>query len=600
VRLPRATLARVCALILVLPLAGCHLFRTPPPEPTMPPWDLRSPPYIVPDEHWEEMEAVPIGIPAAPGRYSAEFDAVHYDIELVVPEENDRISVRTVIRYRRPDQRGAHALSLDFTGLAVEAVTVEGEPVPFVRRAGSLEIDHPGRIGIFDTLQVEVMARGVPADGLILRETVHGAPAAFADNWPNRARFWFPSIDHPSDKATVSFTVHAAEGRQVVANGILVEGPTPSDPLQAGGLEGLQRWRWEQSIPIPTYLMVVGVAEMEELDLGRAACGMAPASPEADGCIPINAWAFPPDTAQARAAFRRSAEMVDLYTQWIGPYPYEKLSHVQSSTRFGGMENASVIFYSERALSEGRDLEGTVAHEVAHQWFGNSVTPADWPHLWLSEGFASYFGPLFWESTEGDVAFQERMAAVRDRVLQSDVTDRPVVDETATNLLDLLNANSYQKGAMALHMLRGVMGDRAFFRGVREYYRRYAGRNVVTADFQRVMEETEGDSLDWFFRQWLHAPGYPQVRAEWSWNPSTRRASVLLRQEQPWDWPTFRFPIELAFVLDGGVHLATFWMEGREWSGSFSLPREPLDLRLDPEGQLLMQNLGVTRGPREE
>ena len=125
--------------------------------------------------------------------------------------------------------------------------------------------------------------------------------------------------------------------------------------------------------------------------VGLAACGSAPASPRQDGCVEVSAWLFAEDAAQASISFRRAADMVDFFSELVGPYPFEKLAHVQSATRFGGMENASAIFYSERRLASGASLEGTVAHETAHQWFGDAVTAEDWTELWLSEGFATYF-----------------------------------------------------------------------------------------------------------------------------------------------------------------------------------------------------------------
>jgi aminopeptidase N len=312
--------------------------------------------------------------------------------------------------------------------------------------------------------------------------------------------------------------------------------------------------------------MVVGVAAMDVVAQGLAACGRAPASPRSDGCIEVTGWAFPPDIEHATEVFARTPQMIDLYAGLFGPFPFEKLANVQSSTRFGGMENASAIFYSEEAIARRANIEGTVAHEVAHQWFGNSVTPAEWSHLWLSEGFASYLGPYFWEVTDGDQAFQRRIAQLRERYLASDVIERPVVDESVTNLLDLLNENSYEKGALVLHMLRWVIGDRAFFSGLQGYYLRHAGGNVLTADFQRAMEEAHGDSLEWFFQPWLYGPGYPVLRTAWSWNEGTRRARVNVTQIQDLSWPVYRFPIEFEFQLDGGVRRARYWMEGRELS----------------------------------
>jgi aminopeptidase N len=583
----RLLLLSAAALFFVAP-SGCALLR-PTPEPPPPPWDVISPPPIPPGVELEDPEPIPMGLPPEPGRYDLnEMDVVHYDVEVVIPPENDRISSRTTIRYLR-DRAGPHPVVLDFTGFSVEAVTWAGRELEFTHDEGLLRFDAPGRPGVFDTLQVEVMARGIPDDGLILRDDVHGAPATFADNWPNRARFWFPSNDHPSDKATVSFTVHAPEGRSVIANGVRVSGPELADSSRTWGVDGLMSWRWQSTVPIPTYLMVIGAAEMEVLDQGLAACGMAPASPRPDGCIEVTAWAFPPDTAHARRVFRRSGEMIDLYAEMFGPFPYEKLANVQSSTRFGGMENASAIFYSEEAIAQGRDIEGTVAHEIAHQWFGNSVTPADWPHLWLSEGFASYFGPYFWEHTEGRPALQARMDQNRERYLASEVTGRPVVDHGAENLLDLLNANSYQKGSLILHMMRWVMGDRAFFQAVRNYYQRHAGGNAVTDDFQAAAEAAHGESLDWFFRQWLHRPGYPRFRVQWEWNDRNNQVEVRLTQVQDPDWPTFRMPIEFEFAMEGGVHREVHVVGDRDWTRTMTLPGEPVELRIDPDGWILKE-----------
>jgi len=341
-------------------------------------------------------------------------------------------------------------------------------------------------------------------------------------------------------------------------------------------------------VAIPTYLMVVGVAEMESIPGGLGACGLAPASPRADGCVEVSQWAFAPDTAHARRVFGRSAQMLDFYARLVGPFPYEKLANVQSATRFGGMENASVIFYSEQALAQGRNIESTVAHEIAHQWFGNSVTPVDWPHLWLSEGFASYFGPLFFEEAEGPAAFRGMLEGNRQRYLASDVTHRSIVDQSSANLMELLNANSYQKGSLVLHMLRGIMGDEPFFEGVRRYYQRYAGGNATTSDLQGVLEEVHGESLEWFFQQWLHRPGHPIYAVEWEWDGSG--VAVMVRQEQDSSWPAFRMPVELEFVLPGGgVERVTRWVEGREWRERIPLRAAPSELRFDPDGWILKE-----------
>lgn len=571
---------RPLVLLLATAAAGCA-GTSGSPTPVFP---VRAAPPAV------EPPPIEMGLPPAPGRYDGRMDVVHYDVELVLPPGNDRIRGTALIRYLSREA-GPHDVILDLTGLAVEGVSWEGEAVPFRHESGEIRFRAPGRPSASDTLEVEVRYRGTPDDGLILRENVHGEPSAFADNWPNRARFWFPSNDHPSDRATVTFTVHAPPGRPVVANGNLVQAGGSSDPARTGGMEGLQSWRWSTAVPIPTYLMVVGSAPMQILHGGLGACGRAPASPRADGCVEVSNWVFPPDTAHARRVFARSAQMLDFYSALVGPYPFEKLANVQSATRFGGMENASAIFYSERALAEGRDIEGTVAHEIAHQWFGDHLTPADWPHLWLSEGFASYFGPLFFEHAEGAGDFRVRMASVRERYLASDVVGRPVVDRSSTNLMELLNANSYQKGALVLHMLRWVLGDEDFFEAVRLYHARHGGSAVETDDFRAVVQEVHGESLGWFFTPWLTLPGYPRYRVDWQWDAPAREVEVVVRQEQDPAWPTFRMPVEFEFTLPAGTVRVTEWVDGREWRGRIPLPAAPTALVLDPDEWILKERV---------
>jgi aminopeptidase N len=573
-----STLRRT-ALAATAFLASACVGSAAAPTPVFP---VRAAPPAV------EPPPIEMGLPPAPGRYDGRMDVVHYDLEIVLPPENDRILGEARIRYLS-SVAGPHPVILDLTGLAVESVTWEGAPIPFRHESGEIHVRVPGRPSTTDTLELGVRYRGTPDDGLILRSTIHGDPSAFADNWPNRARFWFPSNDHPSDRATVTFTVHAPAGRPVIANGTLLQAAAPADPGRTGGIENLLTWVWASRVPIPTYLMVIGSAPMQILHGGLAACGMAPASPRADGCVEISNWVFAPDTAHARRVFARSGAMLDFYARLVGPYPFEKLANVQASTRFGGMENASAIFYSERSLAEGRDIEGTVAHEIAHQWFGDHVTPADWPHLWLSEGFASYFGPLFFEHAEGIDDFRGRLAEARERYLASDVTGRPVVDHSAANLMELLNRNSYQKGALILHMLRWVMGDEDFFEGIRRYHARHGGSAVETDQFRAVAEEVHGEPLDWFFTQWLMEPGYPRYRVDWRWDAAAGEAEVVVRQEQDGTWPAFRMPVELEFTLPAGTVRVTEWVEGREWRGRIPLPAAPGQLRLDPDGWILKE-----------
>ena len=552
-----------------------------PPAVTGGPALPATPPGRVP----AEPAPIRAGRAAPPGTYG-DLDVVHYDVVLGLPAPGGSVVDGVAALRVRPASEGLGEVVLDFTGLAVLEVAVEGMAVEALHRDGRLAVPLPPGTGPADTVSVRIAYRGTPDDGLILGRDARGRPAAFVDNWPNRTRFWLPSVDHPSDKATAALTVHAPEGWRVVANGLPTAQDGPAPPAPDGSPR--RSWSWRTGVPVSTYNLVFGAARLEVVSLGVAACGRAPASPRADGCVEVSAWLYPEDTGQAGRSFRRAAEMVDFYSGLVGPYPFEKLAHVQASTRFGGMENASAIFYSDEALARGRDLEGTVAHETAHQWFGDSVTEADWPELWLSEGFATYFGHLFFEHAEGEADFRARLEKDRAQVLASTDVLRPVIDREENDLFALLNANNYPKAGWILHMLRGILGDEAFFRGVRSYYARFAGGTATTQDFRRAMEEASGAELGWFFRQWLEEPGYPVLSVVHRWDPAAGEVAVTVRQVQDGTWPTFRFPLEVELAPGQGVSRRhRLEVTGREETFRFQASGPLRSVVVDPDGWVL-------------
>jgi aminopeptidase N len=593
--------AALSAAAFALLLAGCA--SAPPPDGGA----LEMEGQGLPDP-----EPIEVGRVPPPGPYAPGFDVLHYDIDITIPESGTRIGAvaRLAIGIVEPRQ---DTLRLDLTGLRVfQVFTGTGGRGPtrstFRQDDGKLIVPVPANVRAGDTLYVNVGYGGDPDDGLIIRDNVHGQRGAFGDNWPNRARFWFPSIDHPSDKATVVFRVRAPEGWHVIANGRRFDGDSPPPVVgRPGQGRGTSRdefatppqdgvWRFHMPVPIPTYLMVVGATPFSIGSVTECAHGAVTAA-RPDQCVAVSSWAFRPDSANAARAFRRGGDMVEFYSRIVAPFPYTNLAHVQSATRFGGMENASAIFYSERAIAEGRDIEGTVAHEVAHQWFGDAVTPADWAHVWLSEGFASYFGPLYFEHADGPARFREIMTGVRRSYLNSQVRNLAIVDTLATpgnNLLQLLNANSYQKGALVLHMLRGIMGDRNFFDGVQRYYHTHEHGTAVTADLRRALETHHGESLGWFFDQWVFRPGHPVLQSSMRWDAAARQAVVTIEQTQQADWPTFRLPLTIAFDVTaaGGAtaevrHTAD--VRERRSTFRFTLPAQPTAMRVDPDGWVLHQ-----------
>jgi aminopeptidase N len=450
-------------------------------------------------------------------------------------------------------------------------------PLPFsydgrVLRVALPAADRPG------PQTVRVRYHGRPTDGLAIGTNARGQRSIFADDWPDRARNFIPTVDHPAYKAPVTWEIDVPAAMAVVANGQLA-GVTELPGAR-------RRWRYVETHPIPTYTMVFGATTFRVSRHRPSVTGLDTTFNEV--------WTYPEDSAFADSVpFRRASEIVDVGSRLIGGFPYRKMAHVESSTRYGGMENSSAIFYDQRAFLSRRMGEGVVRHETAHQWFGDAVTERDWRHLWLSEGFASYFDLVIGAALDGDSILQRGMRSSAEGYFRSRVVDRPLVDSAAQDLMGLLNANSYNKGAWLLHMLRGEIGDSAFFGGIREYYRSFRGSSVLSEDLQLVMERSAGRDLGWFFRQWLYQPGYPQLDVALRVDSAARTATLTVRQAQPAAWGRFRLPrVDVRFRAAGEVvGDGAFALDPAEpeQTFTFTLPRVPTEVRLDPENRLLVR-----------
>jgi len=513
----------------------------------------------------------PLGLAAQqPG---VDVQAYHFRIDL--PDTGTTIRGWTSVFFR-PTRAWDDTLRLDLVGMTVERVydleTLQRVRFTYDGAVIRIHAPRPGARG-----GVVVQYRGSPQDGLRFGTTVRGRRAVFADNYPQRARYWLPVVDHPSDKARVLWSVRAPGGWQVVTNAPRRCGaPSTRDSLCL------------ESQPLPTYVMVLGATCM-------TVSRHAPLVSGAD-TIPIEVWAYPEDSVYAdEGPFRRATEIAEALQRLVGPFPYARLAHVQSGTRNGAMENASAIFYNEGAWADRRLGEGTVRHETAHQWFGDAVTPRTFQHVWLSEGFASYFDGVAGAALDGDSVLTRIMAGNREIWLASSVRDRPMVDSVEPDPEAVLDANDYQKGAWVLHMLRREVGDSTFFRGIRAYYQRYRDSSVTSEQFQRVMEGTVGPGtrLSWFFDQWLRQLGCPQLDVRWE-QQAGGMLQLYVRQAQPAAWGRFTVPqVPVRIVLAGGQVLErTFRLEARYGSqvAGFTLPAgaEVQEVVVDPYGALLM------------
>jgi aminopeptidase N len=515
-----------------------------------------------------------------PSQYRPGIDVLDYAFTIDLPDTGSVIRGDAMLTVRRTAR--VDTLVLDLLRLRVTRVTIDDRVRRFRRTDSTIMIPLPrGDTGHY---RVRVAYSGRVTDGLIARRDSARRWTYFADNWPNRARHWIPTVDHPSDKATVTWTVRGPATRTVVANGSRLERRTSGTGRRARATT-----RWRESKPIATYLMVIAAAPLFRHDLGETACGVA----ELRRCVPQQVYVAPEQRGILPGSFSQAGDIVRFFGSLVAPFPYEKLAHVQSSTRFGGMENATAIFYSDAAFRRGGVEEGLIAHEVAHQWFGDAVTQRDWPHLWLSEGFATYFAALWTQRSRGDSAFRTRMATIRNTILDDTiaVTKRPVVDTASPTLVALLNRNSYEKGGFVLHMLRSQLGDSVFFRGVRDYYTRFKHANALTPDLHAAFERTSGRNLSVFFEQWLQRPGYPEIDVAWSVDTVARSLSLSVAQSGRFG--LFEFPLRLALADSAGatrrVEIGIPAQDTTKVELPISAPVRRVDV--DPEVQLLARVL---------
>lgn len=519
-------------------------------------------------------------------------DALNYAFALTLSDETDMISGEATIdlRFR---EAGIEEVRLDLieenaegTGMRVRAVTEAEGPLKFEHRDDALFIALAQPTEAGERRRITVAYEGIPATGLIIGPNKHGDRTFFSDNWPNKARNWLPTIDHPYDKATSELIVTAPAHYQVISNGLLIE--------ETDLLDGTRRSHWKQSVPIATWLYSLGVARfaVQTVDYFRD--------------IPIQTWVYAQDRDAGFHDFAvPTKQAMEFYEDMVGPYSYEKLANVQSNSVGGGMEAATAIFYGDASVTGERDVRwrNVIIHEVAHQWFGNSVTEYDWDDIWLSEGFATYFTLLFIEHQYGRDEFIERLRVSRDRIrdFMAVNPDYRIVHDNLSDMgLVTSGPGTYQKGSWTLHMLRGVVGEDAFWTGIQAYYREFRDGSATTADFRRAMEEASGLDLRAFFDQWLYRGGWLEYEGGWSYDAAAGTIHVDIRQTQDERY-TFRMPVEIAIHLppDGplerGVHGATrpprfevIDVEGREGRFTIPVPAEPLDVVFDPNTWLLM------------
>lgn len=495
-------------------------------------------------------------------------DVTGYVFNLFLNDDNNEIKgdAQITIDFKNEvDQFSLDLIGKSGTyGMNVTQV-MEGDSLAIYSHEHNKIVISPSSNGL-KTRTFNVRYRGIPQKGLVIDTTKFGQRSFFGDNWPNLARHWLPSIDHPYDKATIEFLITAPEHYDVVATGKKTEESSLGN--------GYKFTAYKEQAPVAMKVVTIGVTKFASKLL------------EVVHDIPVTAWVYPENRLEGFSDYSVASKVLRYFIDHIGPYSYAKLANMQAKTQWGGLENAGTISYFENSVTGKNTVEGLIAHEIAHQWFGNSATENNWNHVWLSEGFATYFSILYLEAIYGDEKRKSELALDKKQVIDYyKQNPAPIVDLTIKDPMKVLSTNTYQKGGWVLNMLRHKLGEATFWKGIRAYYETYQNANVMTTDFCKIMEEVSGTDLKAFFQQWLFTKGHPEIK--WSWSYKRGKVKIVLEQLQ--DHHIFHFPLEVGLVHDAEVTVVKIKVDKRSLEFEIETDSRPDSIVLDPEYWLLFE-----------
>ncbi|HEX9037684.1 MAG TPA: M1 family metallopeptidase [Ktedonobacterales bacterium] len=494
-------------------------------------------------------------------------DVRHMDIAVTLDFERKRVDGAVTHHFTAlfDDLR---AVTLDAAELNIEAITLEGAtggPLDWWSEGEKLHIalDRDYAHGEEFALRVRYWAQ--PRIGMVFVGPDAGNPEMPVQVWTQGEteyhHYWLPCHDFPNERATTTFAATVPAAFFALSNGKL-------ERVTEHKKDDTKTYHWKQEVAFPAYLMTLVAGEFVEIqDHWRK--------------IPVNYYVRAGREADGRRMMDHTPAMMEFYAQHFGvDYPYAKYGQIVADMFLGAMENVSATTHTYRLLADERASldytpEPTVAHELVHQWFGDLLTVRDWSHTWLKESFATYFEAVWMREVEGDDHLRLEMRENGEDYLDGDkLGRRPIVYNVyRKNGEELFDVHNYQKGSRVLHMLRQVVGEQAFWRGMKLYTQRNRGREVITADFERAQEEASGRSLARFFEQWVYKAGHPEFSVTYSWDDERSMAKVTVKQTQTVDvnTPLFETPVDLGFFVP---------RRDDEKPGASEKPMEPLVVRV--------------------
>ena len=493
----------------------------------------------------------------------------------------------------RPLKSDLCEVELDAGDMTIQSVTLaSGTPLEFRyedKEKLHIELDHPYPID--RDLAVTIRYQAAPKKGLTFILPTKEEPSRPRQIWSqgetDTNHYWFPCYDSPNDKATSQVIVTAGAAYTVISNGELID--VADHPA-----EGTRTWHWRMDRPFSSYLISIVVGEYVAIR-------------DQAGQTPVVSYVYPGEEGNGRLSFRKTASMVDFFAKQLDtPYPYPKYAETVVRDFGGAMENLSAATFTDDAVHDRRadqdapvEGDGGQAHELSHQWFGDLLTCRDWSEIWLNESFAQFMQAIWTEHDKGrDEYLYEMMRNQREYYgVWARGHRRPIVTKRYDQSGDLFDGYAYQRGAAVLNMLRFVLGDELFWRGIRHYVHKYAWQNVETPQLVVAIEEATGQNLQWFFDEWVYSAGHPHFTIGATYDSGKRKLHLTVSQAQrpdrhrP-DLPTpdfFTTPIDIAVTTGSGERVHRVMIDGPKKEFTFDVDSRPLIVNFDRDNVLLKE-----------
>ena len=527
-------------------------------------------------------EHQPFALPGARARYGPDklVAVEHIDLHLAPDLERERLEGVCTTTVRALDEP-VERLSLDAVDLEIDGVT---GAAGFAVHDGRVDVKFEPPIAPGGEATFAIAYRVVkPRHGLFFVRPTDDHPEKIAHAWTQcqdeYARYWFPCLDYPHAKQTTSQTIVVPKGTFALGNGALLE---RKDERQT------TIFRYRQDVPHSTYLVTMVAGPFVEVVQGNAG----------RNAVPVYYYVLPGREQDGERAFGNTPQMIALFEERLGAaYPYARYSQIAvSDFIFGGMENTSATTQTDRTLHDAVahadfSSDPLVAHELAHQWFGDLLTCRDWSHAWLNEGFATFMEAVWREADLGSDEYLYDVFESIETYLKEERErySRPIVCNVYIAPIDVFDRHLYQKGAAVLHMLRGELGESRFWRSLQRYVRDNAQRSVETIDLIRAIENETGRNLRGFFSQWVYRAGHPTIEVRASWDAARKLATVTIDQKQPVDRerPPYEFDVELILASGERRRAIRAHVERAHETIAVPLDFEPRLVRFDPGAHLL-------------